>query len=208
MTDPTACSTVADELARARAAALRYPTPREAEAAGYYQVTPYVNGIGAHWIDTSLVDGTFDVDNPEMLLYDGNDKNASIIGLSYQIWKADGEPTVGFTGDNDHYHRHIGLCFNDEGMVIGDTTWTEERCASVGGHKDNSGVNLWMSHAWVVPGFESPWWVFSAVNPQLDWELWMNSGKPGSSGCGGSAIRDRYDRRPATRGDLASLKRW
>ena len=44
-----------------------------------------------------------------MLLYDGDGPTAGIVGLSYYIMKdGDDEPTEGFTGDNDHYHRHVG----------------------------------------------------------------------------------------------------
>lgn len=42
-------------------------------------------------------------------------------------------------------------------------------CESVGG-KFGAGLTggaLWMNHAWVVPGWESPWGLFSAENPDL-----------------------------------------
>jgi hypothetical protein len=47
-----------------------------------------------------------------------------------------------------------------------------------------------MSHAWVVPGCESPWGVFSAASPVLDDALGADNGGPG---CAASSVRDRYD---------------
>ena len=48
-----------------------------------------------------------------------------------------------------------------------------------------------MSHAWVVPGCESPWGVFSAATPVLDRTLGEASTTDGGS-CAGSGVRDRY----------------
>ena len=70
----------------------------------------------------SLVDGTFEIDKPEMILYDGTSDDARVVGLSYYIvHPGSAEPTQGFTGNNDHYHRHDGLCVGPGG-VIGDST--------------------------------------------------------------------------------------
>ena len=49
-----------------------------------------------------------------------------------------------------------------------------------------------MSHAWVVPGCESPWGVFSAASPLLDDDLGRD-GEASSGGCVASGVRDRYD---------------
>ena len=64
-------------------------------------------------------------------------------------------------------------------------------CAARGGTK-NDGSKGWMSHAWVVEGCESPWGVFSAASPVLDWDLGQSSGKDDGH-CAGSGVRDRYD---------------
>lgn len=190
MTDPAQCAQLRDEIDLARDTALRYPTAADAVEAGWMRVTPYVPGIAAHYMNFDLVDGTFDIKEPEMLLYDGNEDDARIVGLSYYI-NQDGtaEPTQGFTGANDHYHRHIGLCVG-AGGVIGDSTTTEEECAARGGTKAN-GSKGWMSHAWVVPGCESPWGVFSAASPVLDGALASESGE-NDGGCSASGVRDRY----------------
>jgi hypothetical protein len=199
MTDQAQCDQLKSELKLARETALKYPTVADAEAAGWVQVTPYVPGIAAHFMKFSVVDGTFDITQPEMILYDGTDDNARVIGLSYFIRQAGAaEPTQGFTGNNDHYHRHDGLCIGATG-VIGDSTTTEEECRAMGGRKAN-GSSGWMSHAWVVPGCESPWGVFSGANPILDRELTANSGEDGG-GCGGSGVLARYDLAPGNEGN-------
>jgi hypothetical protein len=194
MTDPDECAQLEAELELARKTALSYPTAADAMAAGWRKVTPYVPGIAAHYMNFAHVDGTFEVDKPEMLLYDGEGPEAAIVGLSYYVIQAgEAEPTQGFTGHNDHYHRHVGLCMRD-GLVVGDSTLTDEECAAEGGRK-SGGSNGWMSHAWVVPGCESPWGLFSGASPILDSQLSERSGTDGG-GCAGSEARERYDLAP------------
>src|SRR5438552_2479266 len=61
------------ELAQTRAAALRYPTVADALRGGYTLADPYYQGIGAHYMRYSAIDGIFDPAQPEMLLYGGED---------------------------------------------------------------------------------------------------------------------------------------
>lgn len=156
---------LAEQLVQAREVALRYPTVADAERAGYRKVTEYVPLIGAHYMRFLLVDGTFDIAQPEMLLYDGTEPGSQMVGLSYYV-TADSEPE-GFAGPNDHWHQHIGLCIDANApVVIGDESLSDEECAAIGGRKAD-GRDGWMVHAWVVPGWESPQGVFSAENEQL-----------------------------------------
>ena len=102
------------------------------------------------------------------LLYDGTGPDAQIVGLSYLVWHPGGAPE-GFAGGNDHWHQHNfngGLCFGAGGVVIGGETTTEEQCAEMGGAKREL-TDIWMAHAWVVPGFECSWGVFSGECPEL-----------------------------------------
>ncbi|HEX7132811.1 MAG TPA: hypothetical protein VF228_09555 [Iamia sp.] len=195
MVDRDQCDRLEDELAQARGVAERYATVADATEAGWFQVTGYVPGIAAHFMNFGLVDGTFEIDQPEMLLFDGTDPDSRIVGLSYYV-RQDGtaSPTQGFVGENDSYHRHFGLCIG-AGGVIGDSTLTEEECAAIGGTKSN-GTDGWMSHAWVVPGCESPWGVFSGENPILDGPLGEATGDDGAEGCTASESRERYDLAP------------
>lgn len=191
MTDQKQCDALEAELALARDTALKYPTVADAERAGWSRVTGYVPGIAAHYMNFSIVDGEFDITKPEMLLYDGSEPDSRIVGLSYFIRQEGAvEPTQGFTGNNDSYHRHLGLCVSGAG-VIGDSTTSKEDCEKMGGSKAD-GTDGWMNHAWVVPGCESPWGVFSGVSPLLENDLADATGSDGG-GCAGSGVRDRYN---------------
>ncbi|MEZ5135555.1 MAG: hypothetical protein R2699_11015 [Acidimicrobiales bacterium] len=189
ITDQATCTKLAEQLVVARGVAKKYPTARDAIAAGYEQVTPYIPGIGGHYIKGEYLDEVWEVDKPEMLLYDGDTPDAHVIGLSYEIVHyGPVEPDVGFAGRNDHYHRHETLCFKN-GITIGDSSMTKEQCEALGG-KIQDGKHLWMSHAWVVPGCESPWGIFSGINPVLVFGL------DGGPGCATSSVKPRYDLRP------------
>ena len=73
----------------------------------------------------------------------------------------------GFVGPNDHWHRHSDVCvqFNSGKIAVpfaADQDITPQECADVHGHFMKKTV--WMVHAWVVPGWESPQGVFSHDN--------------------------------------------
>ena len=152
------------QLTTARQAAETFPTVADALKAGYQMVTPFVPLIGAHYINFGLVDGNFDPAHPEMLLYNGTDPTSQIVGLSYFVASPSGAPD-GFAGPNDHWHQHIGLCIKNSVVVGGETT-TPEECARRGGTKVGL-KNMWMVHAWVVPGWDSPQGVFSPEHSGL-----------------------------------------
>jgi hypothetical protein len=179
LTDEDQCQALEEELLDAKDVAREFSTVADAEAGGYFKVTPYYPGIAAHYIKPSYLDGTFVLEEPEMLLYDGTEPDSNIVGLSYLINKpGDTEPAEGFTGDNDHYHVHEGLCFKD-GVVVAGSSATPEECAELGGRKGD-GSSGWMSHVWIVPGCESDWGVFSGANPALE----VRGPSPWESGCG------------------------
>jgi hypothetical protein len=168
ITDEETRDLLGDQLALAREAADRYPTAQDAADAGYVRVTPYVPLIGAHWMNFSLVDDEFDPSQPEMLLYDESGLDAEMVGLSYYFASGETEDAPvpeGFAGPNDQWHAHLGLCIGASG-VIGPESLTEEECTAIGGSKADGG-GRYMVHAWVVPGWESPWGVFSGEHPDL-----------------------------------------
>jgi hypothetical protein len=134
-----------------------------------------------------LRDG-FVLEEPEMLLYDGDGPTANIVGLSYYILQSgDEEPAEGFTGDNDHYHRHVGLCFRD-GVVAAGSNTSEEECGALGGDKSD-GTAGWMSHVWITPGCESDGGVFSGANPALTVRTPGDTSEV-PSGCGSGLTMD------------------
>jgi hypothetical protein len=154
------------QMAQARAVVAKYPTVKDAEAGGYHMSTPYVPCIGAHYTNVPLA-AKFDPAAPSELLFDGTTPDAKIVGLSYLVYHPGGAPP-GFAGPNDHWHQHNangGLCLKG-GVVVGGEAMTEAQCTAAGGRKQEL-TDIWMAHAWVVPGFECTWGVFSGECPEL-----------------------------------------
>jgi hypothetical protein len=153
--------TLTSQWATATAAVPLYDTLEEAEAAGYVKGSSLTDGAGSHWIKWSLVDRPFDPAQPSMLLMDelvrGN--GPELIAFSY--WVASAEQPEGFAGDDDQWHRHLDLCF-DNGYIV-DQDVPRNEC-----HGDwINGTDLWMLHTWVVPGVENRLGQFANVNPLL-----------------------------------------
>ena len=142
-----------------------YPTVKDAEAAGWRQVTPYVPCIAAHYIKSSALINPFDPAEPEILLYDGTDPDSQIVGLSYLQFADKDKGPEGFAGPNDPWHVHQQLCIGGGG-VLGDESAGPEECEARGGRVVPL-ENLWMTHMWNVPGWESRWGLFSSEHPDL-----------------------------------------
>jgi hypothetical protein len=166
------------QVAEGYAAAASFPTVADAEAAGYRRITPYIPCIAAHYIKGSAMRNPFDPGEPEILLYAGTDPDSEIVGLSYlQFADADRAPE-GFAGDLDPWHVHSQLCIGGEdGSVLGDESTTPEDCERVGGRVVPLD-NLWMSHMWPVPGWESRWGLFSSEHPDLGGRIGDINGEP------------------------------
>lgn len=143
-----------------------YPTAADALAAGYTQVTPYVPGIAAHYLNFRLTDRTFEAGQPEFLLYNGNRTTSRIVGVSYAMFGDEPGPNDGFVGSNDTWHEHPSLCTLGV-MVVGPDHTPDALCESVGAGKLR-GNPLWMMHIWQVPGWESSWGLFSGENDKIN----------------------------------------
>jgi hypothetical protein len=168
-------SELAVQVAAADAVVARYPTVADAEAAGYRRVSPYVPCIAAHYIRTDeLMANGFDPEVPEVILYAGTDPDSEVVGLSYLV-RAEEEPE-GFAGPNDPWHVHERICIG-EGGVIGIETATEEGCRARGGRMIDVG-NIWMTHMWNVPAWESRWGLFSSEHPDLGGRIGDIDGPP------------------------------
>jgi hypothetical protein len=147
---------------RAVAASLTLKTPAQAKAAGYVQAAPFNEGIGTHWIKWSLVGRPFNPAAPAMLLFDGlPGRQVRLVGFSY--WVESTREPGGFAGPNDHWHQHGGLCFTREGWLADQEVPSRGACSGFW----LSGQNLWMLHAWVVPGLQNTWGRFAPTNPYL-----------------------------------------
>ena len=80
----------------------------------------------------------------------------------FVYWIRSPVPPAGFTGDADVWHSHRGLCFREDVLAQEDVP-SPEQCAG----KWIDGSDLWMLHAWVVPGYENPDGVFAPTNSKL-----------------------------------------
>ena len=173
---PATRAKLASQLVAARAAALQYPTVASARAAGMIQAGGFAPLLGAHFISYTnlnrelLPDGSIDPRYPAGFIYDGIDPTSKIVGLMFVSIKGGAAP-AGFAGPNDHWHRHSNLCIqygaNNKISVpfAPDRDVTKAQCDAV--HGDFMPKTVWMVHAWVVPGWESPKGVFSHEDPDL-----------------------------------------
>jgi hypothetical protein len=164
---------LAADLVAARTAAMKYPTVADARGAGMMQAGDFAPGAGAHFINYSGVninpDGSVNPSNPAAYIYDGINPTSRLVGIMYTSL-ASGDAPPGFPGPNDHWHLHQNLCikYGAAGITVPfapDRDVTQEQCDAVKGQFMKKTV--WMVHAWVVPGWESPDGVFSHANPDL-----------------------------------------
>ncbi len=157
---------LAVQVQQARDAAAALPTVQDAVAAGYRELTPYLPCIGAHYVSDSLFNAaTFDASTPAILIYDGTRPGSKIVGLSYVV-QSDQSP-AGFAGPNDFWHVHQKLCVSrTTRVVVGSERASDRECTALAGEQIDL-HRAWMMHAWVVPGWESAWGVFSSEHPEL-----------------------------------------
>lgn len=160
--DPEEARRLAAQVAAAKSAAVRFATPAAARAAGYRLASGFLPGVGAHWIDWSRVVMPFDPARPAMLLFDAG-SDPKLVGLSYYV-RGDGQPD-GFRAAGAVWHRHAGLCIVN-GVLVAESVGRREDCAGGRGAL-LPGRDLWMLHAWVVPGHENPLGTFAPLNSSL-----------------------------------------
>ena len=170
--NPTDQAALTAQLAQAYQAAERFPTVASAKAAGMILAGGMAPGVGAHYqlINGDIFkginpDGTVNALYPASWIYASTADNAPVVGIMYESFAATA-PT-GFVGPNDHWHRHSDVCVqytNGEIAVpfAADQDVTPQECADV--HGQFMKKTIWMVHAWVVPGWESPQGVFSHDN--------------------------------------------
>ena len=156
----------------------KFPTVKDAEAAGYHRQGPYSPGLGAHYAEAGrpnlntgpTVEGEA-LKHP-MLIFDGVAPDSKLAGFMYLIFSLDTEnPPEGFVGPNDHWHYHTNVCIVPDGKggtdapLGADASATKELCDKYKGFLiANTG---YMAHVWPVPGYESPQGMFSNLNPKM-----------------------------------------
>lgn len=165
---------LARQLTLAREVALQYPTVADAEAAGLKRAGPFSPGLGAHYISfgnaASNPDGVMsddDIRKPLAWIYDGTHQDSRIAGLFYMSAMKD---TPGFAGPNDTWHLHRDICIvtgaNGIDTPLGaDHEATTKQCDAVNGSLIQQ--TQYLTHVWVVPGFESSEGVFSHLSSTI-----------------------------------------
>jgi hypothetical protein len=102
------------QLAMARRGTAKYHDIAQAEADGYVNINVYESGEGLHSVNFALVDGTFDPEHPEVLLYAPvpHENRMELVAVEYVVplSLSSGAP-AGFTGDADVWRENSeGLC--------------------------------------------------------------------------------------------------
>jgi hypothetical protein len=173
--DTATQSVLSLQLYLAEQAALRYPTVADAKKAGMILAGGMAPGVGAHYqlLNASALngvnsDGSINAAHPGSWIYDCLADNCPVVGVMYESFNA--TAPSGFAGPNDHWHQHSNLCITYTHGMIGvpfapDTSVTPAQCATA--HGQFLKKTLWMVHAWVVPGWESPLGVFSHSNSHV-----------------------------------------
>lgn len=126
------------ELAAARGGTAKYHNIAQAEADGYVNIDVFVSGQGFHYLNPALLDGTFEADKPELLVYAPvpHENSLRLVAVEYAVpisLSPDGPPE-GFTGGDDVWDR-------------------------------NEEFGLWTLHAWVW--LHNPNGMFAEVNPRV-----------------------------------------
>ena len=97
------------ELQQARAATARYRNIENALKDGYTNIGVDVENMGHHYMNSSLVDGTFDIRKPEILVYNGNENDGfELVAVEYAIPLTNPMP-AGFTGSTDVWNGTSGF---------------------------------------------------------------------------------------------------
>ncbi len=103
------------QLAQARRGTAKYHDIAQAEADGYVNINIYESGEGLHYVNFSLVDGTFDPEHPEVLLY-ANVHHANcleLVAVEYVVpLNLSATAPAGFAGGADVWRE------NSEGLGL------------------------------------------------------------------------------------------
>ncbi len=171
------CEILTYELKDAIEWAAQWPTLGDAEDAGYTMAVEYIEGMGTHHVmlnnfsmtspdfdaeepefPGTRIDGVFEHEKPEFLMYGGEDRESQLVGFAWLVHSPADSPPEGFTGENDWWHRHESLCFRPSDFFMRGADLNDETCEN----RDGVNVNLeeyWMVHAWIV----RPWLTYDDV---------------------------------------------
>lgn len=142
------CSLVDTQVVQATVAVMKYQDQSVAIADGYVQVTQNLFGHGIHWLKGSLMDGVFDLTQPEGLNYSLDGELLAVYYID-PLWLPGHElPPPGFDTDEDMWHDHPGLCFwqGTSGPMVNEGV-AEQDCLSLTGGVWFESFG-WMLHIW------------------------------------------------------------
>lgn len=135
--------TVEDQLRSVKKSVMRFHSFEQARQAGYaedlpFNPSPYVPHMGFHYTNVGLMDGTFEMHKPEILLYVPNAQGKlKFVAIEYAVPVAlSPTPPEGFIGGDDEWH------FNP-----------------------NVAGGAWTLHAWIIE--DNPDGVFADFNPNV-----------------------------------------
>ena len=154
----------------------KFPTVKEAEAAGYRRAGPFLPGLGTHYVGgaTNRTGTLTDAEilSPSTIVYDGTAPDSPIAGFMYVsiAMRPGGPQPEGFAGPNDHWHYHTGVCLkagaNGAMEAMGfDGSITEADCRARQGNF--MPITQYLLHVWTAPGYSNPLGVFGHANPAL-----------------------------------------
>jgi hypothetical protein len=99
------------ELQQARAATAKYRNIENAIRDGYADIAVDVEEMGHHFMKTSIVDGTFDIRQPEILVYNKDENGTQqLVAVEYAVPLTNPRPE-GFTGSADVWNGDSGFPF-------------------------------------------------------------------------------------------------
>jgi hypothetical protein len=160
------CTKLADQFDQIIAKVKPYKTRGDAKKAGSGQAVQFVPGLGTHDMVAALRATGLPPGAPTFLQYDGESDSAPLAGMSW-LTITSGQPPEGFPGGNDWWHTHTTLCYRAPGpgesgpQVVGNEI-SDADCAAKGGRNGRL-PGAFMSHAWIVPGYEDRFDVFSGA---------------------------------------------
>lgn len=98
-----------EQLQQAKRASARYNDVENAKADGYKDINVVIQNMGRHFLKDSLLDGTFDVEHPELLVYSPDEAGIlRLVAVEYAIPRdLSKEEPEGFEGKVDDWTEEV-----------------------------------------------------------------------------------------------------
>lgn len=127
------------EVNQVTAATAKYADVNVATNEGFFDASGFVPNMGHHYVLPARMDGTFELEKPEILLYvPGANGDMEFVAVEYAVPIEDldnpGPPPEGFTGNEDEWEI-------------------------------NTHLSQWQLHVWLVK--ENPNGIFAPTNPTV-----------------------------------------